>query len=1028
MLNRTGLILFLSVCLAASIACEEDRGENGLPPDPVEWVCESSLIEPTQEEIEQFCASTDHGLPAPDFLQDPPPISRLDEKNFYDTQMQDFLRVKGYVNELGWPGDLSWRLTGPYVGPIGSGQAYGVHPAVRLYYSPEVVDWLCGGREGVIPDGAVIIKEMHSINPSLDITLDSEGCMVINADVEPSFWTIMVKQEGESPDGWYWANYSTLPDPPVAAWAIGNPPIIDRSAFTSDEFLDGRIVPEEPNPLWYPTGYLFQSSNKIPDVVPAYSDYGNYCINCHASAEKEQTFSSLNNILSNGLRYKHYGPLKESGSKNVNNIEVPGIVPAQIALMNYLTAGRAEEEVDNYVSPFSAPLSGPDPEFLEFYDQFGVVTFPDVWDLRLPAETYDHVVSKGAVTSEFITSDQCAGCHDATISNSSIPNMIFEERGPEGTSYINLSPYGEWKASPMGLAGRDPVFFSQLQSETNNLPELTECIESTCLHCHGVMGQRQLAIDTEGQDNEDCKSVFAIEPPPQVPFGTPFRLDMVKQWPDSPDNEFQKYGALARDGISCSVCHHISGTNLGRESSFTGNFVTGPPDEIYGPYEDSTIVTKPMENALGVTPKFADYFVAGDASSSHICGSCHNILLPVFSNEGELLGASYEQSTNLEWLNSEFGRSGENFKSCADCHMPTHYKGEALSFKIANIESSEFAPTTDRLPDEEITLTERDTFARHALHGLNVFLNEMFQQFPLILGYRQIDYLTGTFSVPGLITGRDSMARMAQKETAEIGVESLEITPDGRLRAEVKVTSLAGHYLPTGVGFRRMFIEFLVRDRDGNVLWASGRTNRLGVLVRGTSDEVLPTEEPLLNPETAFQPHYQTITRDDQVQIYEEVYKDSEGDVTTSFLRRVTEVKDNRIRPKGTDPEFFANPALSPYEQALAELHGSVKFDPYYTDAALTGADVVEYRIDLDGETLSRVHDVRVSLYYQAIPPSYLQERFNDASAGPAENDEIRRLYYITSHLNVDNSVDSEGAPVLKDWKIPLTSATRALD
>jgi hypothetical protein len=33
----------------------------------------------------------------------------------------------------------------------------------------------------------------------------------------------------------------------------------------------------------------------------------------------------------------------------------------------------------------------------------------------------------------------------------------------------------------------------------------------------------------------------------------------------------------------------------------------------------------------------------------------------------------------------------------------------------------------------------------------------MFQQFPLLLGARQIDYMTGTATVPSLITGRNSM-------------------------------------------------------------------------------------------------------------------------------------------------------------------------------------------------------------------------------------------------------------------------------
>jgi hypothetical protein len=74
------------------------------------------------------------------------------------------------------------------------------------------------------------------------------------------------------------------------------------------------------------------------------------------------------------------------------------------------------------------------------------------------------------------------------------------------------------------------------------------------------------------------------------------------------------------------------------------------------------------------------------------------------------------------------------------------------------------------------------------------------------------------------------------------------------------------------------------------------------------------------------------------------------------------------------------------------------------------------------------VSDVQVTLYYQAIPPAYLQERFRDASVGPGENDEIRRLYYITSHLNVDNTVDESGRPVIRDWKLFITADTRALE
>ena len=95
----------------------------------------------------------------------------------------------------------------------------------------------------------MIIKEMHGINEDLDITLDDQGCMVIQADREPSSWTIMVKDSTMSTDGWYWVNYAEEVQDP-ASWQIGNPPIFDLSAATNDQFPVSPEIPQTPDPLW----------------------------------------------------------------------------------------------------------------------------------------------------------------------------------------------------------------------------------------------------------------------------------------------------------------------------------------------------------------------------------------------------------------------------------------------------------------------------------------------------------------------------------------------------------------------------------------------------------------------------------------------------------------------------------------------------------------------------------------------------------------------------------------------------------
>ena len=111
----------------------------------------------------------------------------------------------------------------------------------------------------------------------------------------------------------------------------------------------------------------------------------------------------------------------------------------------------------------------------------------------------------------------------------------------------------------------------------------------------------------------------------------------------------------------------------------------------------------------------------------------------------------------------------------------------------------------------------------------------------------------------------------------------------------MRVDNLTGHNLPSGVGFRRLFIEFSVLDAKGNVLWSSGRTDRLGQLL-GADGTPLPSEH---YPATEYEPHHQVIQSPDDVQIYEEVVTDDRGVITTGFLNRWYDKKDNRIPPRG---------------------------------------------------------------------------------------------------------------------------------
>ena len=365
-----------------------------------------------------------------------------------------------------------------------------------------------------------------------------------------------------------------------------------------------------------------------------------------------------------------------------------------------------------------------------------------------------------------------------------------------------------------------------------------------------------------GPGGSGCRKSFGVAPPPEVPFGRPFRREMVVAVAQAAKNTEQHYGALARDGSRASCAIGSATQALGQERSYTGNFVTGPPNEINGPYE--TVVS----------PRCAMPWAwcrnSGRRSPAPICVGPAITFCCRSSTTRGTAGFSYEQTTHLEWQNSDLPRAGRWMRSCQDCHMPTHYKGQALSFKIANNESSDFAPTTHRLPDKEIQLTERS-----GIPPLPAWLERLPEcHVPAVptAARHPPDRLHDRYGRGAAADhGAGLDARHGQNETASVTIDEFETTPDGKLRAVVTVTNKVGHYLPSGVGFRRVFLEFLVWMRQDNVLWASGRTNALGAILDGITDQVLAQRAAGQVP-ADFQPHYQSIDSGDQVQIYEELH------------------------------------------------------------------------------------------------------------------------------------------------------------
>jgi hypothetical protein len=917
----------------------------------------------------------------------------------YQAKLTEFLRNFCHRDEAsGWQRDKRVRDTGPFFGRLVKGKwesSYqGTHAPVVVWYSPEMLAWLKANRPQT---------DASAMRPP-DIP---DGAIMVKemfpppaaacADVDPLRLTptkgaaVMVRDAGGSYDGWFWGWFG---------WGLNE---------------------------WRPD-WPAAAGNDYP-----YMGFGLYCTNCHASARDNHTFASLRNIKD------------QPGEPLVFLSHTFVLAPA--TEIHHASVGRA------------SPPKAPPPERLyasAFTRHFGLLgkTPPTAAAVvRLPSETYDHVWAPAgppSARSQFVTSTLCIGCHSAGGTGL---QFDMTEPSPDGRM-ANLSPYGTWRSSPMGMSGRDPIFLAQLASETDSFhPESAAMVQDTCLGCHAVQGQRQQAIDRHAQSGQ-C-----------VPF-VRSNLDAIPFQADDDVRELAHYAALGRDGVSCNACHSMvlgdadAAATLaqpqnacvnarqerlnpglrGLARTFSGNFALAPPGKLFGPFREPK--TKSMTNATGMVPEHSAHM-----KSSELCASCHTVHLPVL-HRGKTIARSYEQATYPEWAFSAYRTgatadgllplgAGSGAQSCQDCHMPSRDAfGLPLQSKIASIqEYSNFPQAEQTLPAQEIDLPVREGYARHALVGLNLFLIKMAQQFPQVLGLRSEDpVLTARKEVDSLTTTANAMLDQAANRTAIVDVS--EIKRDRRtLTAKVTITNKTGHKFPSGVSFRRAFVAFSVLDARGRTLWSSGRTNETGVIVDETGAPIAgelwwrPDCSARIDPSArAHQPHYDVITRQDQAQIYQELtaappdgaapvcgaHATPAGPLTTSFLSICARVKDNRLLPAGFLPlaerTQIANALGAGQELAEEVAPVAVGDDPDYRDG---GADTVTYRIPL-AQLRGRPVAVQAALYYQATPPYYLQDRFCTS-----QSDDTARLYYLAGKLDV-------AATPIRDWKLQVGSSARA--
>ena len=381
--------------------------------------------------------------------------------------------------------------------------------------------------------------------------------------------------------------------------------------------------------------------------------------------------------------------------------------------------------------------------------------------------------------------------------------------------------------------------------------------------------------------------------------------------------------SLGLDGVSCLSCHMQSEALAG---SFFSGHLEFDSARVYGPYDDDMINPAIMEFFVGFRPGFGQHMV-----DSRNCAGCHTLITQTLDLNGEFTGDHFvEQATYHEWLNSVYSVNGVQ---CNTCHMPR------IDDPII-------------LAAEYIFLNPQTPFGLHHLVGGNVHMLE------LMKANRQ------TLGIPATEAQFDSTIartrRLLTQGTLEMDMWAMD-RDDDTARFAVRLANRAGHRFPSGYPSRRAFITFVVLNEANDTVFKSG-------LVR--SDLEVEGHDP------GHEPHYDLITSPGQVQIYEMVMGDVNGNVTTVLERAKEPLKDNRLPPTGF---VTAHPAYD--TTRIAGVPGSdIDFNHDVLGVEGSGTDIVRYHVATQGQQGPLRAVARV--YYQPVPPGWNAEMF--AFSSPA--------------------------------------------
>ena len=380
--------------------------------------------------------------------------------------------------------------------------------------------------------------------------------------------------------------------------------------------------------------------------------------------------------------------------------------------------------------------------------------------------------------------------------------------------------------------------------------------------------------------------------------------------------------SLGKSGVSCHGCHGVKDSaSLG--SLFTGHLPYDTNRVVYGPF--ATPMVGPMQLYVGITPAYSPHI-----SESKTCSPCHTLISNTVDLSGVPTGTTFvEQATYHEYLNSDYPLV--EMATCQTCHMP---KIED-PIKIANGYTA---------------LPGRTPFNLHTFSGANNFMVQLIKDNKVSLGVSALDSrFDSTLKVN---------TELLKFQTLDL-ISQYDSTWNDTAYFSIQLKNKAGHKFPSGYPSRRAVVQFVALKANGDTLFSSG---------------IFDNDFEVKNIATPFEIHHDFINSSNQTQIYEMVMGDLNGNKTTVLERASAPLKDNRLPPKGFTTLHSAYDTCAIVGDALTDVD-------FNKTAGIEGKghDIIHYHLPLGGYNGNLT--VEVNVFYQTLPPAFLDEMKNFSSA-----------------------------------------------